>query len=42
VGAMIFAALLLVGSLLYLNDRPVLAGVGLGLALLTALWVLRG
>jgi len=42
VGAMIFAALLLVGSLLYLNDQPVLAGVGLVLALLTALWVLRG
>jgi predicted unusual protein kinase regulating ubiquinone biosynthesis (AarF/ABC1/UbiB family) len=42
VGAVIFAVLLLVGSLLYLNDQRLLGGVGLVLALLTALWVLRG
>ena len=42
VGAVIFGVLLLVGSLLYLNDQRLLGGAGLGLALLTALWMLRG
>jgi len=42
VAAVIFAVLLLLGSLLYLNDEPLLGGAGLGLALLTALWMLRG
>lgn len=42
VAAVIFAVLLLEGSLLYLNDQRLLGGVGLGLALLAALWILRG
>ncbi|MEK7682462.1 MAG: AarF/UbiB family protein, partial [Chloroflexota bacterium] len=42
VAVVIFAVLLLVGSLLYLNDERLLGGLALGLALLTALWVLRG
>ncbi len=42
VAALVFAALLLVSSLLYINGEPVLGAIGLTLALLSALWVLRG
>lgn len=41
VAAVIFAVLLLVGSLLYISGEPLLGAVGLGLALLAVLWVLR-
>ena len=42
VAALVFAALLLVSSLLYINGEPVLGAIGLAFALLSALWVLRG
>ncbi len=42
VAALVFVAFLLVGSLLYINAEPVLGAIALALALLAALWVLRG
>lgn len=42
VGAVVFAALLLAGSLLYVTGDRTLGGVGFGLALLSLIWVLRG
>lgn len=42
VGAVVFAALLLTGSLLYVTGDRVIGGVGLGLSLITLIWVLRG
>ena len=42
VAALVFAALLIVSSLLYVNEQPLLAAIGLAFALLSALWVLRG
>jgi predicted unusual protein kinase regulating ubiquinone biosynthesis (AarF/ABC1/UbiB family) len=41
VGAVVFAAILLVGALLYTNGDQLLGGIGLGLAILSLLWVLR-
>ncbi len=41
VGAVVFAALLLVGALLYTNGDQLLGGLGLGLAILSLLWVLK-
>jgi predicted unusual protein kinase regulating ubiquinone biosynthesis (AarF/ABC1/UbiB family) len=40
VGAVIFAALLLTGGLLYISGHHLLGGIGFGLALLTLVWVL--
>jgi predicted unusual protein kinase regulating ubiquinone biosynthesis (AarF/ABC1/UbiB family) len=42
VASVVFAALLLVGSLLYTNGDHLVGGIGLGLAALTLIWVLRG
>ena len=42
VAALVFTVLLLVGSLLYLNEEPILGAIGLAFALLAVLWVLRG
>ncbi len=42
VAALVFAALLMVSSLLYVNEEPLLAAIGLAFALLSALWVSRG
>jgi hypothetical protein len=42
VGAVFCATLLLGGALLYLNGETLVGGVGLGLAVLAFLWVLRG
>jgi len=41
VGAVVFAALLLVGALLYTDGDRLLGGVGLGLAILSLVWVLK-
>jgi predicted unusual protein kinase regulating ubiquinone biosynthesis (AarF/ABC1/UbiB family) len=41
VASVVFSVLLLVGSLLYVNDEKLLGGIGLGLGLLAALFVLR-
>ena len=42
VTAVIFGALLLAGAQLYLNGQPRLGAIGLGLAVLAAIWTLRG
>lgn len=41
VGAVVFAALLLVGALLYTNGDRMLGEIGLGLAIISLLWVLK-
>ncbi|MGA9192741.1 MAG: AarF/UbiB family protein [Anaerolineales bacterium] len=41
VGAVVFAAILLVGALLYTNGDHMLGGIGLGLAILSLIWVLK-
>jgi predicted unusual protein kinase regulating ubiquinone biosynthesis (AarF/ABC1/UbiB family) len=41
VGAVVFAAILLVGALLYTNGDHLLGGIGLGLAILSLIWVLK-
>lgn len=41
VGAVVFAAILLVGALLYTNGDHLLGGLGLGLAILSLIWVLK-
>ncbi len=40
VAAIVFAVLLAVGALLYINGEPILGGIGLAIALLAAFWVL--
>jgi predicted unusual protein kinase regulating ubiquinone biosynthesis (AarF/ABC1/UbiB family) len=42
VTAVIFGALLLAGAQLYLNGQPLLGAIGLALAVLAAIWTLRG
>ncbi len=42
VAAVIFAVLLLVGSLLIISGEEILGAIGLGMATLTLIWVLRG
>jgi predicted unusual protein kinase regulating ubiquinone biosynthesis (AarF/ABC1/UbiB family) len=41
VGAVVFAAILLVGALLYTNGDHLLGAIGLGLAILSLIWVLK-
>jgi len=42
VSAVIFGALLLAGAQLYLNGQPLFGAIGLALAVLAAIWTLRG
>jgi hypothetical protein len=42
VTAVIFGALLLAGAQLYINGQPLLGAIGLALAVLAAIWTLRG
>jgi hypothetical protein len=42
VAAVLFGALLLAGAQLYLNGQPLLGAIGLALAVLAAVWILRG
>ncbi|MEE8568699.1 MAG: hypothetical protein V3S81_08810, partial [Anaerolineales bacterium] len=42
VSAVIFAALLLAGGLLYVSGERMLGGIGFGLALVVLAWVLLG
>jgi predicted unusual protein kinase regulating ubiquinone biosynthesis (AarF/ABC1/UbiB family) len=41
VGAVVFAALLMVGAMLFTNGDQLLGGIGLGLAILSLVWVLK-
>ena len=41
VGAVVFAALLLVGALLYTNGERMMGVIGLALAILSLVWVLK-
>jgi predicted unusual protein kinase regulating ubiquinone biosynthesis (AarF/ABC1/UbiB family) len=40
--AVVFGAFLIAGSILYTSGEPLLGGIGLGLAILLFVWVLRG